>query len=126
MHLQLTDIAHVHFCAFSNCQPLMEAKMFILQAHQTGCAIAAVLIGNLVATTSPVHANVITDWDAKAVAIVTPMPPYDAQRVLGMVHAAMFDAVNSIEQRYRPYLVRLPAASDAWTDAAAAAAATTV
>jgi hypothetical protein len=24
-----------------------------------------------------------------------------------MVHAAMFDAVNSIEQRYRPYLVKL-------------------
>jgi hypothetical protein len=45
--------------------------------------------------------NVITDWDEKAVAIVTPMPPYDAQRVMGMVHAAMFDAVNSIEQRYR-------------------------
>ena len=32
-----------------------------------------------------------------------------AQRMMGMVHAAMFDAVNSIERRYRPYLVQLPA-----------------
>jgi hypothetical protein len=70
----------------------------------------------------PVSANVITDWDAKAVAIVTPMPPYDAQRVMGMVHAAMFDAVNSIEQRYRPCLVQLPTASGASKEAAAAAA----
>jgi hypothetical protein len=58
---------------------------------------------------APACANVITDWDEKAVAIVTPMPPYDTQRVMGMVHAAMFDAVNSIEQRYQPYLVQLPA-----------------
>jgi hypothetical protein len=58
--------------------------------------------------------------------MVTPMPPYDAQRVMGMVHAAMFDAVNSIEQRYRPCLVQLPVASDASKEAAAAAAAAKV
>src|SRR5450631_1483963 len=63
----------------------------------------------------PARANVITDWDEKAVAVVTPMSslggttPYMAVRMMGMVHAAMFDAVNSIEQRYRPYLVQLPA-----------------
>jgi hypothetical protein len=34
--------------------------------------------------------------------------PYMAQRMMGIVHAAMFDAVNSIERRYRPYLVQLP------------------
>ena len=52
----------------------------------------------------PACANVITDWDEKAVAVVTSLPPYTAQRVMGMVHAAMFDAVNSIERHYRPYL----------------------
>jgi hypothetical protein len=75
--------------------------------------------------------NVITDWDEKAVAVV--MPPtgpagvtpvvYQAQRVMGMVHAAMFDAVNSIERRYRPYLVQLPADPATSREAAAAAAA---
>ena len=34
----------------------------------------------------------------------------------------MFDAVNSIDRRYRPYLVQLPAAASTSTDAAAAAA----
>jgi hypothetical protein len=38
----------------------------------------------------------------------------------------MFDAVNSIERRYRPYLVQLPAAATTSKEAAAAAAAATV
>src|SRR5882757_2111068 len=80
----------------------------------------------------PAFANVITDWDEKAIAAVTPMAslggtsPYMAQRMMGMVHAAMFDAVNSIERRYRPYLVQLPADSATSKEAAAAAAAAAV
>jgi hypothetical protein len=38
----------------------------------------------------------------------------------------MFDAVNSIERKYRPYLVQLPTSPTASKDAAAAAAAGTV
>jgi hypothetical protein len=81
---------------------------------------------------APAPANVITDWDEKAVAVVTPMSslggtsPYMAVRMMGMVHTAMFDAVNSIEQRYRPYLVQLPAAPATSKEAAAAAAAAAV
>src|SRR5207302_2468881 len=77
-------------------------------------------------------ANVITDWDEKAVAAVTPLAglggttPYMAQRMMAMAHAAMFDAVNSIERRYRPYLVQLPAAPTTSKEAAAAAAAAAV
>src|SRR4051794_38450324 len=77
-------------------------------------------------------ANVITDWDEKALVAVTPMAslggtsPYMAQRVMAMVHAAMFDAVNSIDRRYRPYLVQLPANPATSKEAAAAAAAATV
>src|SRR5882672_9723345 len=71
-------------------------------------------------------ADVITDWDEKAVAIVNAMPPYDGQRIMGMVHAAMFDAVNSIERRYRPYLVQLPVPPSTSKEAAATAAAATV
>src|SRR5260370_13071701 len=80
----------------------------------------------------PVRANVITDWDEKAVVVVTPMSslggtsPYMAERIMAMVHAAMFDAVNSIEQRYRPYLVQLPADPATSKEAAAAAAAAAV
>jgi len=77
-------------------------------------------------------ANVITDWDEKALVVVTPMAslasgsPYPAQRMMGMVHAAMFDAVNAIERRYRPYLVQLPADPTTSKEAAAAAAAAAV
>src|SRR5450631_2718047 len=80
----------------------------------------------------PARANVITDWDEKAVAVVTPMSslggttPYMAVRMMGMVHGAMFDAVNSIEQRYQPYLVQLPADPATSKEAAAAAAAAAV
>jgi len=77
-------------------------------------------------------ANVITDWDEKALVAVTPMAslgnpsPYMAQRMMAMVHVAMFDAVNSIEQRYRPYLVQLAADPSTSKEAAAAAAAAAV
>ena len=43
-----------------------------------------------------------------------------------MTHAAMFDAVNSIEHKYRPYLTQLPASATASKKAAAASAAATV
>ena len=72
----------------------------------------------------PLFADAITDWNEKAVAFVTPrMPPPAAQRVVAIVQVAMFDAVNSIERRYRPYLVQLPAAPANSKEAAAAAAA---
>jgi hypothetical protein len=93
---------------------------------------SALLAAALTAAASPAFANVITDWDEKAVDVVTPMSslggtsPYMAVRMMGMVHAAMFDAVNSIEQRYRPYLVQLPADPATSKEAAAAAAAATI
>jgi hypothetical protein len=77
-------------------------------------------------------ANVITDWDDKALVAVTPLSslggtsPYMAQRMMALVHVAMFDAVNSIARRYRPYLVQLPADPAVSKEAAAAAAAATV
>jgi hypothetical protein len=90
--------------------------------------LAAAIIGSAPSAS----ANVITDWDQRAVAVVTPTAslggtsPYMAQRMMGMVHAAMFDAVNSIDRRYRPYLVQLPADPATSKEAAAAAAAATV
>ena len=97
-------------------------------------SVSTGLIGGWLAVgaAAPACANVITDWDDKAIIAVTPMSnlgntsPYMAQRMMGMVHAAMFDAVNSIERRYRPYLVQLPADPATSKEAAAAAAAAAV
>jgi hypothetical protein len=71
-------------------------------------------------------ANVITDWDDKAVSTIqtgTVTPPPTSFRVMAIVHIAMFDAVNSIERRYKPYKVQLSATPDTSKEAAAAAAA---
>jgi PAP2 superfamily len=70
---------------------------------------------------APAVANVITDWDAKAVAAAAPGAA--GQRELAMIHVAMFDAVNSIERRYRPYLVQLTVPKTTSQEAAAASAA---
>src|SRR5262249_50528996 len=102
--------------------------------HTMSRSVWATLIGGWVAigTYVAANANVITDWDDKALVLVTPMAsfggtsPYMAQRMMAMVHAAMFDAVNSIEQRYRPFLVQLPTAPTTSKEGAAAAAAATV
>ena len=88
----------------------------------------AVPVMMLTGLPGPASADVITDWNEKTVAFVTTrtMLPPQAERVMATVHVAMFDAVNSIERRYLPYMLQLPAAKETSRDAAAAAAAATV
>ncbi len=76
----------------------------------------------------PVAADVITDWNEKAVAFVTKqrMLPPQAERVVASVHGAMFDAVSSVERRYHPYRLAVSAAKDTSKEAAAAVAASMV
>ena len=91
-----------------------------VQIDLCGALVAVAVL----AAAPPACADVITDWNENAVTLVTPrMPPPVAQRAVAMVQVAMFDAVNSIERRYRPYLVQLETASIASKEAAAAAAA---
>jgi hypothetical protein len=73
----------------------------------------------------PVSADVITDWNEKAVAFVTKhrMLPPQAERVVASVQVAMFDAVNSVERRYRPYRLAVTTAKETSQEAAAAVAA---
>ena len=61
--------------------------------------MALLLIGPV-----PALGNVITDWDEKAVGILQPgmtFPPPTVSRTMAILHVAMFDTVNSIEQRYK-------------------------
>jgi hypothetical protein len=81
---------------------------------------SATLAVGLMFSAASTEANVITDWDANAVAIA---PPNAAGlREMAIMHVAMFDAVNSIARRYRPYAVQ-PTASKATSQEAAATAA---
>jgi len=81
----------------------------------------------LACQTEPVLADVLADWNEKTVAFVTPrMVPAAGQRVVATVQVAMFDAINSVKRRHKPYLVQLPATATTSREAAAAAAAATV
>jgi len=80
-----------------------------------------------IALTAPApsaFANVITDWNENTVTLVAPRAA--GQRVVAIVQTAMFDAINSIERRYQPYLLQLPTTPTASKQAAAATAAGTV
>ncbi len=99
------------------------------------CSVWAATIGAGLAlgAAAPAWSNVVTDWDEKAIAAVAPLAsvpspytPYAAYRMMGIVHAAMFDAVNSVEPRHRPYVVQLSADPTTSKEAAAAAAAAAV
>ena len=72
--------------------------------------------------------NAALDWNAVALDAVRAQrtaPPY-AARNLAMVQAAVFDAANSVEGGYEPYLVRARAPRWASAEGAAAAAAHSV
>jgi hypothetical protein len=66
----------------------------------------------LLSWAQPAAADVIADWNTKAIDFVIShklLPP-PAERIVAMTQLAMFDAVNSIDRKYRPYLTQLPAA----------------
>jgi hypothetical protein len=96
-----------------------EANMLI---RREWMLLALLLTAPITAAT----ANVVTDWDEKAIAVLQPgttRPPETVFRTMAILHLAMFDAVNSIEPRYKPYKVRLTATPDTSKETAAAAAA---
>ena len=79
----------------------------------------------LVSLYGAVHADVIADWNEKAVNAgnTARAGNFPTARAIAMVHLAMFEALNSIEPRYTPYRARLSAEPDSSREAAAASAA---
>ena len=97
----------------------MRARKFLrIRRRWPAFLLALTVIGGAV---PPSHADVITDWDAKASAAASPAAL--GERELAIVDIAMFDAVNLIYSKYRPYLVKEGGYSDASAEAAAASAA---
>jgi hypothetical protein len=78
---------------------------------------------SMMARTGSCRADTVTDWDTKATAAASAAA--FGEREVAIVDLAMFDAVNSIERRYQPYLQQLPTTEPASADAAAASAAAT-
>jgi hypothetical protein len=73
-----------------------------------------------------VYADAVTDWNAIAVqtlnSAVPPRPGPTGVLDIAIVHAAVYDAVQAIEGRFRPYHVKIDGASGSPAAAAAAAA----
>jgi hypothetical protein len=69
------------------------------------CAATAAAMG----LPKAVAADVITEWGARGVAIGTEkqLPNAPLTRNLAMLHVAMFEAVNAIDGRYKPYKLAL-------------------
>jgi len=75
--------------------------------------------------TTHLSGNPVRDWNATmldAIRTASTAPPL-ASRNMAMVHAAIYDAVNSISKKYSPYRVSIDAPAGASEAAAAAAAA---
>jgi hypothetical protein len=72
-----------------------------------------------------IKADTVLDWNIVALktTAAAPINPPVESRSLAIVHAAMFDAINSIIGEFRPYAVELSASKGASPDAAGAAAA---
>src|SRR5438552_13993152 len=90
---------------------------------------ASLLVGLsvLVAAAGPARADVITDWNQKALPVVTKYSlGAPAYRDLAIMHVAMYQCVNSIDPRYEPYRTKLDAPATASKEAAAAVAAAIV
>ncbi len=87
--------------------------------------LGVLLMCGLVFALPVARADVVTDWNEKAVAAgyAASQPPPVHGRIIAIIHLAMFEAVNSIEPRYAPYRARLPAEPGASREAAVAAAA---
>ena len=81
-------------------------------------ATACVLANSVVA-----KADAVTDWNAVMQTTVASSNAFFQGRNAAMVQVAVFEAVNSITGKYKPYLANIPAAPGASPDAAAVAAA---
>jgi len=73
----------------------------------------------------PVLANIVSDWNERAVSAVygARFTPDQQARALAMTHIAVFEAINSLQPRYTPYRQQMAAEPGAMPEVAAAAAA---
>jgi hypothetical protein len=99
--------------------------MFSLRGRSLGLCLAAAALIALSASASA-RADAVTDWNVHAVSSLVGtagQSPTVSTIHLAMVHGAVYDAVNSIDERYEPYLVEVRARDWYSKDAAAATAA---
>src|SRR6266478_3019476 len=82
-------------------------------------------IAILLMSATPVHADVISDWNQNTIEVLTAgnVLGNPWSRAMAMVHVAMSDAVNSVQPRYTRYVATAPVAPNVSPEAAAVSAA---
>ena len=92
-----------------------------LRQAQAVCLAASLIV----AVTFGARADVVTDWNQTAIRAteIAGAPVPVQTRVMSIVHAAVFDAVNAVERKYAVYAIEARANPGASVTAAAAAAA---
>jgi hypothetical protein len=88
-------------------------------------SIPAFLVATTLLHAPAASADVVLDWNeiGLARALAARQLPPDAARSMAIMHVAMFDAVNAIERKYRPYAYEGARRGGASPEAAAATAA---
>jgi hypothetical protein len=89
------------------------------------CSRVVPIIFLACAVTPAAQADIITDWNETAVPalVQAKLPAGQPTRALALMHAAMFEAVNSIQPRFAPFSASMSAPAGASAEAAASAAA---
>jgi hypothetical protein len=84
-----------------------------------------VALGLVIVLARPVAADVVIDWNNVLLDAIRTgnVNPAAASRSMAMTHAAIFDAVNTIDRTHFPYHVQLDVSAEASREAAAAQAA---
>jgi len=79
----------------------------------------------LMALAAPASADTVMDWNGRADVIAADkrLPPPVQARALALMHVSMFEAINAIDRRYRPYRLELIADRNTSREAAASSAA---
>src|SRR5579871_664537 len=101
----------------------MEAYMLSSKSFASGPGFLVLTVLANLAT--PARADLVSEWNAKAEAIAIEkrwLPPPNAHG-MAILHVAMFEAVNAIDQRFAPYRLKLSVDRNVSKEAAAAAAA---
>ena len=77
---------------------------------------------------STLHADAVTDWNDISITLVSEAiaGPPPANRAIALVQTSVYEAVNAITQQYSPSKIAIEANSNASTDAAVAAASSTI
>jgi hypothetical protein len=104
------------------------AEEIMLKRRLTTAFILCMGTAALIGAPKIAAADVVTEWGARGVAIGSEkqLPNAPFTRGLAIMHVAMFEAVNAIDRRHRPYRLDLAVDNAASKEAAATAAAHTV